>query len=129
MKKQINSPITHFFPLITTVSMQYRVVNVENIKNPVNSGSYKRWERRLSRRKWRFSPPEKQTKSQAFRQATETKPAIDRKLGISERFYIRYRYKKGRPRRLKQGAHSESVDKPGSVVNGHSSATSVTRRL
>ena len=76
MKKQTNSPITHFFPLITTLSMQYRAVNAGNIKNPVNSGPYKRWEWRLLRRKWQFLSAEKQAKSQPFRRATEIKPAL-----------------------------------------------------
>ena len=78
MKKRINSPITHFFPLITTLSMQYRPVNAGNIKNLVNSGPYKRWERRLLHRKWRFLLAEKQAKSQTFRRATEIKPALVR---------------------------------------------------
>lgn len=45
---------------------------------------------------------------------------------IEDRFYILKKYKE---HPLLRGCTKESVDKPGSVENGHSSATPVTRRL
>ena len=45
---------------------------------------------------------------------------------IENYFYILKKYKE---HPLLRGCTEESVDKPGSVENGHSSATPVTRRL
>ena len=100
-KKQVNSPITHFFPLITTVATELGRVNAVQIKNPVNSGPYKQLGRRSNGIKQQFFSIEKQEKSQIFRGATKTQTGINKLLGINIIFYILFmyknRYKKERP--------------------------------